>query len=964
MESFFSLFLHPFAALAGLAFGAIPIIIHLIRRTQYRRVPWAAMEFLLAAQKRMRRRMVLEEWLLLALRVLLVLLVAFILSRWLGGGASGVGGDHIIVLDDSASMGDARDDQGSRKTAMDQANLEAVRLVRKLGSIRGIHSVRVFTLSNPGEPLLQGRAGEELARQAEETLSRLRPTFLSLDPVKGLDMAYDLWASADPNTVSSHRLVHLITDARDSDWSGSARENARKAMSRLTDSGAHVRIVDCADPERASGSAVPVGHDNLAITSLRCESRLVVEGAATDFVATIKNFGSSPRRSFFHVRRDGVEDFAATQPVEEIPPGQEVSIRFNLVLGRNRPPASPRQGDDPARRDQDRLLARSWVRLTAEVEDQPRLGLAEDNVRDLMVEVVPKIPALIIDGSGRAGMTPGGDAFHIEAALSALRDFEPEIRQVDDLARTRLELYPLIFLLNVSELPPAEVKRLALHVKEGNGLAWFVGDRTRAPFLNGVFQEQDGLFPLLLAQRPIDPPSAQEKLDSRLLDEQPKILFPDPTHPIVAGLYPNRLDFRFLPIDRYWPAQARFQWDKGDGSVKDIILLPNRRWKDDRQRQQYREKALSLIASFPLADPAYAEFRSGLEAVARDLREALLSQSQFRLARALEKVLEDQGDPADPRTNTPARPGLKQLWAKPALQSLANSIKELLREVQFGDPLMVEKTYGKGKVLACLTSAGTRTTLSGTGAEADPWNEWGSGSPMSWSYAAIMKELSRHMLQSNAGAEGGLLIGQKMELSRDASFLSGVARERFDPQSPTKVPGLPVLGQRLGVNQGDAPVSGRVTIKVNPPPEPGVLYLNLAPAIVPGQPPFGPEDGELEAYAFNLDASHEGDLRRARREFLELPPGGTGLGRAMLSFAGDTSDSLLEPPRDTSETWWIYLVILLVLMGEQAMAVYCSHHSRSSETISAPLPGPPGRASAAQSASVPVSPGQTVGSGR
>src|SRR5262245_43634732 len=61
----------------GVAAGAasIPIIIHLLNRKRFRVVDWAAMKFLLAAQKQNTRRMRLEQFLLLAVRTLLVLLV-------------------------------------------------------------------------------------------------------------------------------------------------------------------------------------------------------------------------------------------------------------------------------------------------------------------------------------------------------------------------------------------------------------------------------------------------------------------------------------------------------------------------------------------------------------------------------------------------------------------------------------------------------------------------------------------------------------------------------------------------------------------------------------------------------------------------------------------------------------------------------------------------------------------------
>ena len=54
--------------------AAVPVIIHLLNRKRYVVVNWAAMRFLLAAQKKNVRRLKLEQWLLLAVRTLLVLL--------------------------------------------------------------------------------------------------------------------------------------------------------------------------------------------------------------------------------------------------------------------------------------------------------------------------------------------------------------------------------------------------------------------------------------------------------------------------------------------------------------------------------------------------------------------------------------------------------------------------------------------------------------------------------------------------------------------------------------------------------------------------------------------------------------------------------------------------------------------------------------------------------------------------
>ena len=54
-------FLNPTIALVGLACVAIPIIIHILMRRRRRPVQWAAMEFLMEAYRRQRRRMNLER---------------------------------------------------------------------------------------------------------------------------------------------------------------------------------------------------------------------------------------------------------------------------------------------------------------------------------------------------------------------------------------------------------------------------------------------------------------------------------------------------------------------------------------------------------------------------------------------------------------------------------------------------------------------------------------------------------------------------------------------------------------------------------------------------------------------------------------------------------------------------------------------------------------------------------------
>src|SRR6516162_10085160 len=71
----------PFAAFAALAGAvAVPIIIHLLNRRRYRVVVWAAMRFLLNAEKKNARRLRIEQLILLAVRTALVALLVLAMA--------------------------------------------------------------------------------------------------------------------------------------------------------------------------------------------------------------------------------------------------------------------------------------------------------------------------------------------------------------------------------------------------------------------------------------------------------------------------------------------------------------------------------------------------------------------------------------------------------------------------------------------------------------------------------------------------------------------------------------------------------------------------------------------------------------------------------------------------------------------------------------------------------------------
>src|SRR6059058_1947469 len=101
-------FLQPFL-LVGLPLVALPIIIHLINQRRYQTVRWAAMMFLLAANRMSRGYARLRQMLILLFRMLVVAALIFAVSRplasgWFGRAAGGRADTTIVLLDRSPSM--------------------------------------------------------------------------------------------------------------------------------------------------------------------------------------------------------------------------------------------------------------------------------------------------------------------------------------------------------------------------------------------------------------------------------------------------------------------------------------------------------------------------------------------------------------------------------------------------------------------------------------------------------------------------------------------------------------------------------------------------------------------------------------------------------------------------------------------------------------------------------------------
>src|SRR4051812_39470875 len=151
-------FVTPAFFAAGILLAAIPGIIHILNRRRYKTVNWAAMEFLLRAMKKNRRRLKFEQWILLATRCAVLLLVATALARPMGcqdrtlaSLAGQRAGLHVIVLDNSYSMA-YEANRPDAPTHLDRAKSLAKELIDTLQS--GGESVALIVASRPAAAVL------------------------------------------------------------------------------------------------------------------------------------------------------------------------------------------------------------------------------------------------------------------------------------------------------------------------------------------------------------------------------------------------------------------------------------------------------------------------------------------------------------------------------------------------------------------------------------------------------------------------------------------------------------------------------------------------------------------------------------------------------------------------------------------------------------------------------------------
>jgi len=446
-------FLNPWL-LAGIAGIASPIIIHLLAKKQIKRVVWAAMRFLKVTVDRNKRKMNIEDILLLVLRCLILALLAFALARpsLREGGIGVLGGDEaaIILVDNSGSMSTS-DGAASR---FEKAQKAAGQILDGLpaGSRVAVWLVSDTVRESVSEPARDLALARKSIREAKRT-----------DQGTEWQPALRRAVEVLKKQPGVHKSIYAVTDGQAAGWKGVGEirtllESVKREM-RAT------LVLTTEGEER-----------NLGITDVRLATALPTVNQPLRFEVSVANFGPA--------EATGV---AVSLAVDDEPPVEEQTLDTIPAGGAPKTLSLFATFREPG-----------FHTVTARLHSD---RCPFDDQRSFALRVIDEVNVLLVDGD--PGAEPrDSEVFYLRNALTPvpaeLRDcFFIKTRTVTgaEFEKTTLRDFDAVVLANVVDLSPIAADALQAYVRGGGGLLVFPGSRISVPFYNGLLLGERSLLP-------------------------------------------------------------------------------------------------------------------------------------------------------------------------------------------------------------------------------------------------------------------------------------------------------------------------------------------------------------------------------------------------------------------------------------------------------------------------------------
>ncbi len=617
-------FLHPNLLWAGLAGASIPVIIHLINRRRFRTQTWAAMQFLLESLRRARRRLRLEELLLLLLRCLIVIVLGLTLARFTGcSGLRGVKSSSgmsttVLILDDSYSMGQKL----GGSTAFDMAVGD---LIERLESLPESETVGIMLTSDLKD---QWFFSPNFVTDRPSLVAKLRtlaPSDGSADLAGVLERAQLMFAEQPPGR--KHLVV--LSDFRQNDLAEDRRPRISGVFAKLADGEVDVAALDY--------GYEPTG--NLQIESFRLLDKSVVAGVPAHVEVTVRNVGTLSAERI---------PLAVTLQYSDYDVGNDdgvVTVELPLITADSAAPGERATVEVVVTCPQAGLAA-----LTVSLPDDELIG---DNAAYLTLDVRPLLRVLVIDGDWNILDPVSSASYYFARAADpkgeGRRGVKVDVISANDLTAVDYEEYDVVAMMNIASMAvtvDAEGNRvspalesLERYVARGGGLVIFTGDRLDTDFYNSLmFRNGQGLSPYRIGPPGGNPGRWNEyvRLDLESIDPTHAVtwVFQGPRKPLTGLIRffaytpaeeidlseavgtvgdespqryqvgPPRVLARFSNSDRS-PAMVTRTF--GEGNVLMVYTTAGRRWTDwvdDQPQGLYTSPVQDMILFLARAQTA------------------------------------------------------------------------------------------------------------------------------------------------------------------------------------------------------------------------------------------------------------------------------------------------------------------------------------------------------------------------
>lgn len=467
--------------LGWLAAAAAPLLIHLWNRRRHEETYFAAIEFLLRAVEASRRRLRLEQWLLLAVRTLILVLAVLAAADplWEGSmvvSARGQPTHRVLVLDASLSMGY----RAGGKSRFERAKEIAVRIVDE--SLPGDGFTLVVMASPPRTVVATPARNPAEFRKELDALelwhgkADLAQTLAAVEQVL-------LDAQRDAPGLTAQE-VYFLTDLARSDWSlahyePAVRESFVERSRRLAGM-ARLVVIDLGQSDAA----------NAAVSELTLDEPAVLAGDAVEVRAEVRLYGpaaspetSAPSPPAPDNHSQSPEADSAVQLLERARRGLGVALvldgrpvdktTLRLAPGEKTTVVFPWRFETPGEH-------------LVEVRLEPD-GLEIDNHRYRVVPVRQRLRVLCVDG--RPSSDPYRSATgYLVAALAPMGPtagrVEPQVIPDSRLQETPLAGYDCVFLADVARFTAAEAHLLEGYLKAGGGIVFFLGPQVQTDSYN------------------------------------------------------------------------------------------------------------------------------------------------------------------------------------------------------------------------------------------------------------------------------------------------------------------------------------------------------------------------------------------------------------------------------------------------------------------------------------------------